>query len=468
MISADAGSRVGVPGLRRGVRLVHDSVRSTFALLYPEGVLLLNESAGAILARCDGIRTATDIVGLLGQTYEGVTDSDIQHLLDDLTERRLITFDGTGTPVNTAPEIHRPGASARSPAPLGLLAELTYRCPLHCTYCANPLNLASYHAELDTDAWCRVLDQARDIGVLQVHFSGGEPLLRRDLETLVGHAHQLGMYINLITSGIPLAVDRLGALIDAGLDHFQLSVQDDRQAEADQVAGLRAHERKLAVAAKVKESGLPLSVNAVLHRGNVGRLLEIVEMAASLGADRVELAHTQFYGWALRNRAALMPTAEQVQAATLDAITARQRFGDRMEIVHIAADYHTNTPKPCMDGWGSRQLVVAPNGDALPCLAAAQLPDIQIPSTLEAPLSEIWYESPAFNRFRGTAWMPEPCQSCALREVDFGGCRCQAYQLVGDPAATDPVCTLSPHHERVAATLVPQLQPAQAVPRRMR
>ncbi|OLB74279.1 MAG: pyrroloquinoline quinone biosynthesis protein PqqE [Actinobacteria bacterium 13_2_20CM_2_71_6] len=358
-----------------------------------------------------------------------------------------------------------PVGEPRSPVPLGMLAEITYRCPLHCTYCSNPLNLAEYKDELSTDDWLRVLEEARALGVLQVHFSGGEPMLRRDLSTLVSRAHALGMYSNLVTSGIPMKEADVAALAAAGLDHFQLSIQDSLPSSADAIAGLRGHERKLAVAGWVRANGLPLTVNVVLHRSNVDRLLPIAELAVSLGAERLELAHTQFYGWALKNRAALMPTREQVDSATQEAAIAKQRYGDTVEIVHVIADYHDSTPKPCMYGWGSRQFVVAPTGDVLPCLSAAQLPDLGIVNVKEAGLREIWYESKAFNRFRGTDWMPEPCRSCALKEIDFGGCRCQAYQLLGDAAATDPVCELSPHHD-----VVPQLTAATGgtpVPRRM-
>lgn len=455
------------PGLRRGVRLAHDPVRDQVALLYPEGVLMLNETAVAVLALCDGDRSAADITRHLGQIYDDVTVSDVLDLLTDLHDRQVLSTDGTGRPVSmpdSSPSVAR--SPARSPAPLGLLAELTYRCPLHCTYCANPLNLADYRQELTTDQWRRVLDEARAMGVLQVHFSGGEPLLRRDLPDLVRHARGLGMYVNLITSGIPSSARTLPGLVDAGLDNFQLSIQDIRALEGDAVAGFPAHERKLAVARQVREHGLPLTINTVLHRGNVDRLLDIAALAASLGADRVELAHTQFYGWALRNRAALMPTMEQVRTAERDAATARRLYGGQMEIVHVLADYHNDTPKPCMYGWGSRQLVVAPNGDVLPCLAAAQLPGMEIPSARHQSVVDIWFDSPAFNRFRGTDWMPDPCRSCELREVDFGGCRCQAFQLVGDPAATDPVCSLSPHHDLVTRLRPPDTA-AVAVPRRM-
>ncbi|MEU6238429.1 pyrroloquinoline quinone biosynthesis protein PqqE, partial [Kitasatospora sp. NPDC047058] len=374
-------------------------------------------------------------------------------------------------PTSTRPRSSLPaagpaGAPVRTPAPFGLVAELTHRCPLQCTYCANPVELTRHHDELDTDQWLRLLDQARGLGVLQVHLTGGEPLLRRDLTALVRHAHHLGLYTNLITSGLPLDGARAAQLADAGLDHVQLSLQDADLRRADAVAGLAAHERKLAAAALLTGAGLPLTVNAVLHRGNVARLGALADLAVALGADRVELAHTQYYGWAWRNRAHLAPSEEQVRQAERDVAAARERHGDRIEITHVAADHHGGTVKPCMDGWGRRQLVVAPDGTVLPCLAAAQLPGLPLPNAVTDGLAASWHDSPAFNRYRGTDWMPEPCRSCALRELDHGGCRCQAYQLTGDAGATDPACRFSPHHHLVAGPL-PADGPAPA-PRRMR
>jgi pyrroloquinoline quinone biosynthesis protein E len=289
--------------------------------------------------------------------------------------------------------------------------------------------------------------------VLQVHFSGGEPALRRDLPDLVAHAHGLGMYTNLVTSGIPMDTAALTTLVDAGLDHVQLSIQDSVAGPADAIAGLSAHDRKLAVASMVVAAGLPLTINVVLHRANVGRLLDLAGLAVELGADRLELAHTQYYGWGLRNRAALMPTRDQITVAERDAAVARERYGERIQMVYVAPDHHLSRPKACMAGWGNRLFVVAPNGDVLPCLAAAQLPGLDPPSVRDGSLADIWYASAAFNRFRGTSWMQEPCRSCPLKEDDLGGCRCQAYQLTGDPAATDPVCVLSPHHAAVEAML---------------
>ncbi|WP_190813766.1 pyrroloquinoline quinone biosynthesis protein PqqE [Saccharopolyspora pogona] len=446
------------PGLRRGVRFVHDRVRARHALLYPEGVLLLNDTAADIVSRCDTKRTVTDIVSELAAAYQGVTAESVLEMLADLARRRMLGAEPAEV-AESGPQQEDP----RSGLPLGLLAELTYRCPLQCTYCSNPLNLADYQDELDTEDWLRVIEQARSIGVLQLHLSGGEPALRRDLVPLVAAARGLGMYTNLVTSGFSLPPKRLHELAEAGLDHIQLSVQDSAAMPADAIAGRRAHARKMIVARSIAETGLPMTVNAVLHRGNIARLLDIVELAADFGAERVELANTQFYGWALRNRAALMPRREQVQRADADATLARERYGDRLEIVYVTADYFSPRPKPCNYGWGNRQLTVAPNGDVLPCLAAGQLPGLDAPSVRDSTLEAVWFDSAAFNRFRGTEWMPDPCRSCALKDVDFGGCRCQAYQLVGDAAVTDPACSLSEHHDLIRT----EFQPQPAVPRRI-
>jgi pyrroloquinoline quinone biosynthesis protein E len=465
-----ATATTGRPVLGRGVRLAYDDVRRQPALLYPEGVLLLNESAAAVLARCDGTRTAAGIAADLAGEYDGVTLADVADVIDGIAARRLVDLDpitpralGAVALVDASDD---PAGAPPEPVPIGMVAELTYRCPLHCPYCANPVNTDPYRTELETAAWNDVLRQARRLGVLQVHFSGGEPVLRADLADLIAQAHSLGMYTNLVTSGIPMHAERVAELAAAGLDHVQLSIQDAIAGPADAIAGLTAHDRKLAVAGLVVAAGLPLTVNVVLHRANVGRLVELTELAVGLGADRLELAHTQYYGWGLRNRAALMPTREQIATAERDAAVARERFGDRISMVYVAPDHHLARPKPCMAGWGSRLFVVTPNGDVLPCLAAAQIPGLNAPNVRSGSLADVWYTSPAFNRFRGTAWMQEPCRSCPLREDDLGGCRCQAFQLTGDAAATDPVCSLSPHHAAVQAMLggggdvpLPVLQP---------
>jgi pyrroloquinoline quinone biosynthesis protein E len=327
--------------------------------------------------------------------------------------------------------------------PFGLLAELTYRCPLACPYCSNPLDLAGYRDELTTAEWLRVLDEARELGVLQCHLSGGEPLLRRDLVELVRRATELGLYTNLVTSAVGLSRPRAEELRGAGLDHVQISIQADEPGASDRIAGTPSFARKIEAARIVKELDWPLTVNVVLHRQNIDGLADIVGLAEELHADRVELANTQYYGWALRNRAALLPTAEQLDRAEAVVRAAAKRLAGRMDVVYVLPDYYERYPKPCMGGWATRQLTVAPNGDALPCPAAQTLP-LPRANVREDSLERIWTESPLFRRFRGTDWMPDPCRSCDRREIDFGGCRCQAFQLTGDAARTDPVCHLSP------------------------
>jgi PqqA peptide cyclase len=338
--------------------------------------------------------------------------------------------------------------------PLALLAELTHRCPLRCPYCSNPLELARASAELDTATWSRVFHEAAALGVIQVHFSGGEPLVRRDLVELVAEATRVGLYVNLITSGIRLEPDRLASLVEAGLEHVQVSLQDSDPSSGDRIAGLTgAQEAKQRVARLVREAGLPLTVNAVVHRQNLDHLEHIIELAVTLGADRLEVAHVQYYGWALANRAALLPSRRQLDIANDIVEAARTRLVDRLVIDYVAPDYYARRPKACMGGWGRRFLNVTPSGKVLPCHAAETLPGLNFPTVGEATLSEIWYKSAAFERFRGTAWMAEPCRSCERREIDWGGCRCQAFALTGDAARTDPTCALSVDRQLLATAL---------------
>jgi pyrroloquinoline quinone biosynthesis protein E len=338
------------------------------------------------------------------------------------------------------------------PPPLGLLAELTHRCPLACPYCSNPLALEDRSDELDAATWARVFREAAALGVLQVHLSGGEPASRRDLADIVAAARGAGLYTNLITSGIGLDRTRLARLKDVGLDHVQLSLQDVGEASADVIAGYTgAHARKLAFAAWVTQLGLALTINTVIHRANIGHVAAMVDLAASLGAGRVEIAHAQYYGWALRNRRSLMPTREQVELAMREMETVRPRYEGRLVIDMVIPDYYARRPKACMGGWARRSLNVTPSGRVLPCHAAESIPGLTFWSVRDRPLAAIWRESPAFQAFRGTAWMPEPCRSCDLREIDYGGCRCQAMALTGDAAATDPACELSPHHANMHA-----------------
>lgn len=342
-------------------------------------------------------------------------------------------------------------AAVALPAPLGLLAELTHRCPLGCPYCSNPVALDKRSDELDTATWARVFREAAGLGVLQVHLSGGEPAARRDLEEIVKAARDASLYTNLITSAVGVTNERLNALADAGLDHVQISIQDSEQASADHIAGYDgATVRKRALAAEVVKLGLPLTVNMVVHRANIGRVEAMVELALALGAGRVEIAHVQYYGWALKNRAALMPTREQVEQAVADVERLRAKYHGRIVIDAVVPDYYARFPKPCVGGWGRRSLNVTPAGKVLPCHAAEVIPGLEFWNVREHSLGDIWRASPAFNAFRGTDWMQEPCKSCALKEKDFGGCRCQAFLIAGDARAADPVCHLSPHHALVA------------------
>src|SRR5580692_386531 len=344
------------------------------------------------------------------------------------------------------------GASVPLHKPLGLLAELTHRCPLGCPYCSNPLALEPRTDELDTQTWARVFKEAAGLGVLQVHLSGGEPGARRDLVEITAAAHAAGLYTNLITSAVGITAATLSKLADTGLDHVQISIQDSEEASADHIAGYRgAFARKRALAAEVVALKIPLTVNAVMHRANIDRLPAMVELALSLGASRVEIAHAQYYGWALKNRSALMPTAEQVRHAAATVEELRRRHRGEIVIDAVVPDYHARLPKPCVGGWGRRSLNVTPSGKVLPCHAAESIPGLEFWNVKDHSLQDIWASSPAFNAFRGTAYLPELCQSCERREIDFGGCRCQAFALTGDAAATDPVCHLSPRHDEVAA-----------------
>jgi PqqA peptide cyclase len=350
--------------------------------------------------------------------------------------------------------------------PYALLAEITYRCPLHCPYCSNPVAASVCEAprrpvgggysngELTTPEWKRVIREAAALGVLQIGFSGGEPLARRDLVELIREARDANLYTNLITSGIGLDQDRVRGLRDAGLDSIQLSFQSDESSVADEIAGARAHEHKLSVARKIRAVGIPLNLNFVIHRQNIDRLPQMLTLGETLGAERVELANVQFYGWAFRNRAALLPTREQVDRARDVAMAAKARLAGKIDIFYVLPDYYEKRPKPCLNGWGQRYLTINPVGDVLPCpTASSAIPDLRLENVRSRPLDWIWRESESFNLFRGTKWMPEPCRSCPQREIDFGGCRCQAALLTGNAANTDPVCELSPHRAVVDAVL---------------
>ncbi len=339
-----------------------------------------------------------------------------------------------------------PSAVVKPGPPLWLLLELTYRCPLHCVFCYNPTEFARVGQELGTDDWIRVLHEARSLGAVQLGLSGGEPLARDDLEVIVAEAHSLGFYTNLITSGVGLTEPRIAALKTAGLDHIQLSFQDSTRQMNDFLSSTRTFELKARVAALIRKYDYPMVLNVVLHRLNIDHVADILTMAQSMGADYVELANTQYYGWAWLNRTQLMPSREQLQRAERATREFRERSGERMRIFFVVPDYFETRPKACMNGLGSVFLTVAPDGLALPCHAARMLPGLDLPNVRDQSVKSIWYDSHAFNRFRGQQWMKEPCRSCPQKTKDFGGCRCQAFLLTGDADNADPVCDLSPHH----------------------
>jgi pyrroloquinoline quinone biosynthesis protein E len=333
--------------------------------------------------------------------------------------------------------------------PLWLLAELTYRCPLQCPYCSNPVEMAKYKDELSTEDWLRVLREARKLGATQLGFSGGEPLLRTDLETLITEARKLGYYTNLITSGLGLDEARIAAFKDAGLDHIQVSFQASTEELNDYIAGTEAFRHKLEMARLVKKYEYPMVLCFVLHRRNEEQVKDMLDLAVALEADYVELATTQYYGWAMLNRDQLLPTRAQLEHAERVAHEYQDKLKGRMKIYYVVPDYYEQRPKACMNGWGAVFLTITPDGRALPCHAAAQLPGIRFPNVRTSSIAEIWNESEAFNHFRGFDWMKEPCKTCPERVKDFGGCRCQAYMLTGDARNADPVCSLSPHHQQL-------------------
>ena len=344
--------------------------------------------------------------------------------------------------------------SASIGPPLWLLAELTYRCPLQCPYCSNPLDFAQTESELSTEEWVRVLRQGREMGAAQLGFSGGEPLVRQDLGELIVEARHLGYYSNLITSGLGLTRAKVESFAEAGLDHIQVSFQASDPELNNAVAGSRkAFEQKLAMARAVKEAGYPMVLNFVIHRHNIHQMNDIVALCDRLGADYVELATCQYYGWAFKNREGLIPSRAQLEKAEHEVNQNRARLmdeGSAMKLIFVTPDYYEERPKPCMNGWGSLFLTVAPDGTALPCHSARLLP-IDFPNVRDKNLKHIWYESSGFNHYRGDSWMPEPCQSCDEKEKDFGGCRCQAFLLTGNADNADPVCSKSPHHDRILA-----------------
>src|SRR3954453_9950336 len=345
------------------------------------------------------------------------------------------------------------------PRPYTLVAELSYRCPLRCPYCSNPLDIGAdrYRAELEGEHWMRVFHEARALGVLQLALTGGGAVLRRDPDELVAAGRDAGLYSTLVTGATLFNRERAERLKEAGLDHVQVSIQSPDPEETDRIAGTRSFEKKIAAARVARQLGFPLTINCVLHRQNLDRIEEILELTLELDAQRLELANTQYYGWAVANQDALMPSREQLARAEAAVMRFRERVGPKVDVLWVLPDYFEDLPKPCTGGWGRTAMVMAPNGDVMPCHAASTIPDLAFDNVREHSLEWIWNESDAFNRFRGTDWMQEPCRSCPLgrQEVDFGGCRCQALRLAGGAAATGPVCRFSPHHDRVVAAREP-------------
>jgi pyrroloquinoline quinone biosynthesis protein E len=340
------------------------------------------------------------------------------------------------------------------PNPLALIAEITHRCPLHCVYCSNPLELAAVSSELSTSEWIDIFQQCGKLGMLHAHFTGGEPLARPDLTELIAGARADGLYTNLITSGVGLAEPRLQALIDAGLDHIQISFQDSREEAANWIAGAKAHAHKIEVSRIIRQHKIAFTVNLVIHRQNIDHLDEMISFIEQLAPERMEIAHTQYYGWALKNRATLLPTRAQLEKALEVVAAAEKRLAGRIRIDSVVPDYYARFPKACMGGWGQRLMLINPAGKVLPCHAAEVIPGMTFENVRERSLEFIWQQSPSFQRFRGEEWMAEPCRSCDQRSVDFGGCRCQALLLTGDASATDPACSLAPAHHIIEAALL--------------
>ncbi len=347
-----------------------------------------------------------------------------------------------------------------APTPLALIAELTHRCPLHCVYCSNPLELSHRAEELSTEVWTRVFGEAVEAGVLQIDFTGGEPLARPDVVDLVRAARQAGLYVNLITSGLPLDEARLDDLIDAGLDHFQLSFQGAAEEAANEISGTKSHAHKLRVLEWLKQRRVALTLNFVIHRRNIDKLPDMLELGESSSASRIEFANVQYYGWAFANRESLLPTRDQLDRSVEFLKGAEERLRGKIHVEFVLPDYYAKYPKACMGGWGKKFMLVTPNGDALPCHAAKIIPGLRFDNLKERSLREIWEQSEAFQKFRAEEWMPEPCKSCDRRTRDFGGCRCQALLLTGDATATDPVCSLAPQRAKVDAILAAKNRPA--------
>lgn len=352
-----------------------------------------------------------------------------------------------------------PSTPQSAPRPLSLIAELTHRCPLHCLYCSNPIEMRKSAEELTAEDWKRVFREAAALGVLHLHLTGGEPLVRKDLAELIASGRTAGLYVNMITSGVGLTEERLAELVEAGLEHLQLSFQDLDEPSANYISGTKAHAIKLALAPLIRKFPVAFTVNLVVHRLNLDRLEQFIAMAEEISPDRLEIAHVQYYGWALKNRSLLMPTEEQVYRSLEIVAKAKQRLQGKIQVEGVIPDYFGSFPKACVGGWGRQMMLIDPAGRALPCHAAAVIPNLEFDNVRAHDLGWLWRESTAFQRFRGDAWMSDTCLACPRKEIDFGGCRCQAYQLTGDPKAIDPVCRYSPSHGLLETLRTVALEP---------
>ena len=442
------------PAFTRFARLHEDRVRERHVVLAPERAYEIDPISLAVLRLLDGERTVGTIAAELAARFDAPQDvvlRDVTHLLQGLADKRLLQ---EGPDAFAPPPLSE---RARSYAPFaggpaGLLAELTHRCPLQCPYCSNPLDLERANAELTADEWGETFRGAAAIGALQLHLSGGEPTLRRDLEEILAQAVEAGLYTNLITAGVTLTRERLEKLAEIGLDHVQLSIQDVEPANADRISCYEGGvARKRAVALWARELGMGLTINAPIHRQNIDHLAQIIDFAVAVGAQRIEVAHIQYYAWAEKNRAALIPTREKFLDSVGLVEEAKARLKGVLNFDFVIHDHYATRPKTCTGGWGRSIIVVTPSGRALPYHAAQTLPGLVFDDVRKRDLGDIWRNGSAFNAFRGTEWMKEPCRSCERREIDLGGCRCQAMAVTGDPFATDPACHLSPDHARFAA-----------------
>ncbi len=442
------------PAFTRYARLHEDRARSRTVILAPERAYELDQIGLIVLRAIDGATRVGDLCARLAQQYAApleIITRDVTALLQGLADKRLLR-DGTEAFAAPPPSAFASSITPFAGGPAGMLAELTHRCPLQCPYCSNPLELERSNVELTADEWGETFRRAASIGALQLHLSGGEPTARRDLEEILAHAVDAGLYTNLVTSAVLLTRERLQRLAEIGLDHVQVSIQDVVPENADRISGYQGGvARKRDVARWTREFGMGLTINAPMHRQNIAHLPQIIDFAVEVDAQRIEIAHIQYYAWAQVNRAALIPTRDIFLETVAIVEEAKKRLAGVLNFDFVIHDHYAKRPKACTGGWGRSIMAVTPSGKALPCHAAQTLPGLIFDDVRERPLGDIWRHGSAFNAFRGTGWMKEPCRSCERREIDFGGCRCQAFAIAGDAAATDPACHLSPDHARFAA-----------------